>query len=313
MNRQSAKRNRRPEWRMLLASIAAAWLLAACQPAPAGSTPDPVATQVAALQAAAGTLTAAAPLVPSPDLVATHVVAMRSAAGTLTAEAPTPTTTATPSPAPTATPAPSDTPTQEPTETPTATATPVPIATATRQALPAPTSQPVVTSAPTAALALAVSYRDFHYECQKTLWQPKDEPKPVFGYRSFQALMEIRNNSTLMVDSPWKPTRWIVAHWRRPDETRILDRVWEWVARGKDWQEPPIAPGGVGRWTYIAFPLERWEYVKAAEFDWNGQTYRFEFPRPEFAGVYNFVDCSDYPGAHKPKWGDPADVTRPTP
>jgi hypothetical protein len=53
--------------------------------------------------------------------------------------------------------------------------------------------------------------------------------------------------------------------------------------------------------------------VKAAEFDCWGKTYRFEFPRPEYAGEYDMWDCGEYPGAFKPEWRNSGDWTIPTP
>jgi hypothetical protein len=253
------------------------------------------------------------PPTPTPDLVATHVVAIRAAAATLTAEAPTatqtPTSTDTPTathtPTPTETPMPTATPTATPCATPTATHSPSPLptdtvtptATPTGTAQPKPTSKPQPTPTDTPKPDLRVTYRDFHYECEKTSHYSQAKDQPYWGYRSFQALMIISNNPDKTLEPPWKPSRWLVAVWRNPQDTRESTLVWEWTQRGKDWDEPPIPPGGTAHWTYMAFPISRWEYVKAAEFEAWGRTYHFEFPRPEYAGEHNFVDCGDYPGS----------------
>ena len=152
-----------------------------------------------------------------------------------------------------------------------------------------------------------MTYQDFHYECQKISWGS------VWGYRSFQTLMVLTNNSDKNVEAPWKPNRWIVANYRNPQEERVSPIAWEWVSRKGFYPEPLIAPGGTARWTYLAFPLDRWEYVKAVEFDRWDHTYRFELPRPAYGGEYNMWDCGEYPGAHKPTWRDPGDWTVPTP
>lgn len=257
----------------------------------------------------------------TPDLVATQIAVEKAAHATMTAEAPTPTntpthtSTSTPTTTPTSTPTPTSTstptvtwtPTPEPTDTPTQTPTPRPTSVPTRRPTFAPTSTPVP--------ELLVTYKDFHYDCRKTSWYSSSADKSIWGYRSIQVLMIIKNQSSdKTVEAPWKPSRWIVANWRNPEETRILTGAWEWVDRNRNfYPEPFIPPGGTARWTYIAFPLERWEYVKTAEFDRWDETYRFEFPRPEYGGEYNMWDCGEYPDVYKPDWRNPADWTIPTP
>jgi hypothetical protein len=101
--------------------------LAACAGEPA-ATPDPVATQVAVLEAAAATLTAQVP------------TATDTATNTPTAPA-TPTTTQTH----TATPTSTQTPSPTPSNTPTDTSTPSPIPSATATPTPQATSKPRIT------------------------------------------------------------------------------------------------------------------------------------------------------------------------
>jgi hypothetical protein len=257
---------------------------------------------------------------PTPDAVATQIAVEKAAHATMTAEAPTPTDTATPTQTPTetptatATPTPTNTATNTPTPTPTATLTPTPspsatpTETATKAPTARPTSKPKPTNTSTSAPELVVTYQDHHYECQKREWST------IWGYRSFQTLMIIKNNSDKTVEAPWMPSRWIVANWRNPEETRVLELVWQWVDRNTGfYPEPFIPPGGTARWTYLAFPLHRWEYVKAAEFEIWDQTYRSELPRPEYGGEYNMWDCGEYPDGEKPDWRDPGDWTIPTP
>jgi hypothetical protein len=136
----------------------------------------------------------------------------------------------------------------------------------------------------------------------------------MWGYRSFQTLMTIKDNSDRVLEAPWRPTRWIIANWRNPDETIETDWVWEWIDPNHNfYPEPNIPPGGIAGWTYLAFPVQRWEYVKAVEFERWDKTYRFEFQRPSRRGDMNFYDCGEYPDAYKPDWRDPADWTITTP
>ena len=290
----AAARKRDGAVKDVLALMAIVLLLVGCV-GRAAPTPDTIATDVAHAEAVAGTLTAAAP---SPSCTPTST------------QTPSPTATATPTPTPTSTL--TSTPTDTPSPTSTATATPTP--TSTPSPVPKRSKKPLPQPTPTPKPPIVVTYQDFHYECQKREWRSSTSGL-VWGYRSFQTLMIVKNQSAdKTIEAPWKPSRWIVANYHNPAEQRVSTWVWEWVDRNRNfYPEPAIGPGGTARWTYIAFPLDRWEYVKAAEFDRWGKTYRFEFPRPEYPGEYNMWDCGDYPGANKPTWRNPADWTRPTP
>lgn len=161
----------------------------------------------------------------------------------------------------------------------------------------APPSPPTSTPAPQATAAPAVATRDLevtflnpHYDCQKTEWG--DDP-PIWGYRSFQVDMYITNRSPLPVESPWKPKRWIITD---GGSEYVNDRMWQWVSRSRDFYEQPvIQPGGSAGWTFLAFPIDRNQWVKAVEFVWNEQVYRQEFDLGPYGNSYNYKDCGFIP------------------
>jgi hypothetical protein len=157
-----------------------------------------------------------------------------------------------------------------------------------------PTALPPAPTKPSASgvgrKSLEVEYVNLHYECQMTEWVDRVR---VWGYRSFQADMFVANHSQVSVQPPWKPLRWIITDGANE---RVSDLIWEWghVQTGL-YSQPIIAPGQSAGWTFMAFPIERDEWVKAAEFGWQGQVYRTEFDLGKFGNTYNYTDCGEYP------------------
>ncbi len=217
---------------------------------------------------------------PTPDLVATQLAVLRAAYATLTAEAPTPTATFTPPPTITPSLTPSPTATATPTQTPTPAATPT--------IIPTVTPKLVTTSKPLPELV--VTYRDFHYECRGfEPWIQHFPPnQTVQGYRSFQTLMVITNNSTTRTLEPtWKPDRWIVTdgvtEW-------VESYSWQWGSSDGVYELPAVVPGATASWTYLCYPLPQGAWVKAVRFTAWEHTYWFNFPKPNY-GDYNYYDC----------------------
>ena len=271
--------------RNLVFALVIIFTLAACrgtaEPTP---PPDSVATDVAHVQAVAATLTAAAPT--STDTVAPTATHTATATPTET-ETPTPTET------PTATPTATWTPTATPTDEPTETASPTPS--------PKPTKKPKPTHAELPALE--VIFQDFHYNCHKETWSRGRPPYgSVWGYRSFQTLMIIKNNSQHTNEPFWAPSRWFITG--DGVAKRMDTYAWQWGywrdGEARAYAQPPIGPGESVRWTFMAFPIERWEWVVALEYDALDETYRTEIPKPSYPGEFNYLDCGDYPGEHKP-------------
>jgi hypothetical protein len=68
--------------------------------------------------------------------------------------------------------------------------------------------------------------------------------------------------------------------------------MWQWISTKTGfYEQPTIQPGASAGWTYLAYPLQEGEWVKAAEFEWNGVTYREEFDLGEFGDAHNYVVC----------------------
>lgn len=150
---------------------------------------------------------------------------------------------------------------------------------------------------------LEVAYLNLHYECQRTEWQ---DLVRVWGYRSFQADLYIKNNSSGPVQPPWSPARWIITDGANE---RVSELIWEWghVQTGL-YDQPSIAPGQSAGWTFMAFPIERDEWVKAVEFEWQGQRYRTEFDLGPYGNAHNYLDCGDYPATTGPRTPVPVDT-----
>jgi len=151
---------------------------------------------------------------------------------------------------------------------------------------------------------LEIWFLNMHYECQQREWRYTGEDgelHPLWGYRSFQVDMYIKNLGQTPVEPPWQPTRWIITDGERE---YISDLMWQWVSRRTGfYKQPVIEPGQSAGWTFLAFPIDRHQWVKAVEFEWNGQLYRQEFDLGPFGNAHNYKDC-----------GDPAPHTfRPTP
>lgn len=170
----------------------------------------------------------------------------------------------------------------------------------------APAPSPAATRAAPPANArrdLEVAYLNLHYECQRTEWQDRVR---VWGYRSFQADLYIKNNSAEPVTPPWSPARWIITD---GVNERASELIWEWghVQTGL-YDQPTIAPGQSAGWTFMAFPIERDEWVKAVEFEWQGQRYRVEFDLGPYGNAHNYRDCGDYPPAPWPRTPVPVET-----
>lgn len=160
----------------------------------------------------------------------------------------------------------------------------------------APPLPPTSTPAPQATAAPGVATRDLevtflnpHYDCQKTEWG--DDP-PTWGYRSFQVDMYITNRSQLPVEPPWRPKRWIITD---GGNEYVNDVMWQWGGRTGLYRQPVISPGQSAGWTFLAFPIDRNQWVKAVEFVWNDQVYRQEFDLGPYGNSYNYKDCGFIP------------------
>jgi hypothetical protein len=141
---------------------------------------------------------------------------------------------------------------------------------------------------------LELSFMNLHYECVQGEWGTA--PKLVWGYRGFQVDLYIKNLGDTPVEAPWKPTRWVITD---GENEYVSDVMWEWVSRATGfYDQPTIQPGESAGWTFLAFPIDRNQWVKAVEFEWNGQFYRQEFDLGPFGNAHNYKDCGE-PRLHK--------------
>ncbi len=169
-----------------------------------------------------------------------------------------------------------------------------------------PPSSPVAKQATANVGDLEVTFVNPHYECE--LQQFVGEVR-VWGYRSFQADLFIRNNSQQPINPPWRPKSWTITN---GTNDRSSELVWEWVsARTGAFQQPIIHPGQVAGWTFVAFPIERDEWVKGVTFEWNSQPYEQTFDLGPLGNAHNYRDCGDYPPNAWPREPLPPDVPAP--
>jgi hypothetical protein len=154
---------------------------------------------------------------------------------------------------------------------------------------PGPTRQP-----PAGARDLEVSFINPHYDCmQGELVYTGDDGQehPLWGYRYFQVDMFIKNNGSAPLAPPWRVSRWIITDGQKDVVSGL---VWQWVSgRGDFYKQPTIQSGQSAGWTFIGFPVDRNQWVKAVEFVRNGQVYRQEFDLGTFRNNYNYQDCSE--------------------
>jgi hypothetical protein len=168
-----------------------------------------------------------------------------------------------------------------------------------------PTPPPVQVAAPplaqtskpdqkTTARDLEVTFINMHYECQQQVleFEPvKGLTEHVWGYRSFQVDMYIKNNGNTPVEPPWNPKRWIITD---GNQEYVSDLMWQWIDRRSGaYKQPIIGPGQMAGWTFIASPIDRNQWVKAVEFEWNNQLYRQEFELGPWGNAYNYKDCGE--------------------
>lgn len=164
-------------------------------------------------------------------------------------------------------------------------------------AIPTP---PPASTAPTLAPQAVASTRDLevsfinpHYDCKQGMLHYRgddDQTHPVWGYRWFQVDMYITNNGTTPLEPPYKPKRWIITDGANDF---INDIMWQWTGREGFYDQPVIQPGESVGWTFVAFPVDRNQWVRAVEFEWDGQTYRGAFDLGPYGNSYNYADCGE--------------------
>ena len=163
---------------------------------------------------------------------------------------------------------------------------------------PAPAAAPAAVAKPATDMRnLLVSFINPHYECQQGEWEFRGDLRGIpgarfilWGYRSFQVDLWIKNLGNAPVTPPWQPKRWIITNGFAES---MSDLTWQWGTTGSLYNQPTIQPGQSAGWTFLAFPLDRDQWVKAVEFVWNGQVYRQEFDLGSFGNAYNYKDCGD--------------------
>ncbi len=147
---------------------------------------------------------------------------------------------------------------------------------------------------PAGARDLEVTFSYPKYQCLQSafgfeniageLWRP-------WVYRSFQIDMSIHNLNTTPLRPIYKPTRWIITD----GVTEFVETIsWQAVKSGvaADRQQTlHYDDDATETWYMVSLGREDW--VKAVEFEWNGQVYRTEFDLTQARNEANYKDCGE--------------------
>lgn len=147
---------------------------------------------------------------------------------------------------------------------------------------------------PAGARDLDVQFTNAAYTCVQsamnfdTFGGTPDKP---WVYRSFQVDMQIQNLNTQPILPGYAPTRWIITDGVNDSVTTIS---WQRYGRGPAADHQRILYyEDMDSDTWYMVALTRSQWVKAVEFDWNGQVYRTDFDLGAGANGYNFKDCGE--------------------
>jgi hypothetical protein len=151
-----------------------------------------------------------------------------------------------------------------------------------------------IPSPPAGARDLEVIFSHPRYQCLQSafgfeniageLWRP-------WVYRSFQINMSIHNLNTTPLRPIYKPTRWIITDGVNEYVETISWQEAESGAAADRQQTLHYDDGATETW-YLA-SLKREDWVKAVEFEWNGQVYRTEFDLTQARSEANYKDCGE--------------------
>ncbi len=147
---------------------------------------------------------------------------------------------------------------------------------------------------PAGARDLEVTFSNPHYKCMQSFCSYEDiagQTHQVWVYRSFEVEMSIHNLNTRPLLPVYAPTRWILS-----------DGVTESV-QTISWQAQRSGPAqhrqrtlhyddkAHNRW--ILASMEREQWVRAVEFEWNGQIYRVDYDLATARESQNYRDCGE--------------------
>ena len=148
--------------------------------------------------------------------------------------------------------------------------------------------------APAGARDLDVQFVNGAYQCVQsamsfdTFGGTPDKP---WVYRSFQVDMQVQNLNTAPILPGYAPTRWIITDGVNDFVTTIS---WQRAGRGPAADHQRILyyeDMDSDTWYMVALTRDQW--VKAVEFDWNGQVYRTDFDLGPAQNGYNYKDCGE--------------------
>ncbi|MCB0040357.1 MAG: hypothetical protein KDE24_03505 [Caldilinea sp.] len=147
---------------------------------------------------------------------------------------------------------------------------------------------------PAGARDLDVQFSGAAYQCVQssmsfdTVDGMADKP---WVYRSFQVEMQIQNLNTQPILPGYAPTRWIITDGTTDS---VMTTSWQRTGRGPATNHQIILyyeDMHSDTWYTVALARDQW--VKAVEFDWNGQVYHTDFDLGPAGNGYNYKDCGE--------------------
>jgi len=147
---------------------------------------------------------------------------------------------------------------------------------------------------PAGALDLEVTFSEPHYKCIQSIYSYEDvegETHQLWVYRSFEVEMSIRNRNTAPVLPIYKPTRWILSD-------GVTDSVetasWQPMRSGSaEARQRILYYDDKAQKTWVLASMARDQWVRAVEFEWNGQVYRVDYDFATASNSQNYRDCGE--------------------
>lgn len=151
-----------------------------------------------------------------------------------------------------------------------------------------------IPSLPAGGRELDVQFVNGAYQCVQsamnfdTFGGTPDKP---WVYRSFQVDMQVQNLNTAPILPGYAPTRWIITDGATD---RVTTLSWQRSGRGPAADHQRILyyeDMDSDTWYMVALAREEW--VKAVEFEWNGQLYHQDFDLGPAGNGFNYKDCGE--------------------
>lgn len=147
---------------------------------------------------------------------------------------------------------------------------------------------------PTGALDLAVTFSNPHYKCIQSLYSYEDvegETHQLWSYRNFAIDLSIHNLNTKPLLPVYLPTRWILSD---GDTDSVQTVSWQAMRSGAaHYNQEILHYGDMAQGSWLLASMEREQWVRAVEFEWEGQVYRVDYDLAAASNMQNYKDCGE--------------------